>query len=129
MKEQGQMLSEALLWLVWLQALVDAPGQARRVVNFKRLALTDLKIDIPRLATKKVITAKFSEAGELQRITSILLSSSVHPAARTSSQRNEIGQPTHSNKQGTDDPQLAHLQVQSVILIQQSEGSSRTRKL
>ncbi len=47
-----------------LQALVDAPGQARRVVNFKRLALTDLKIDIPRLAAKKVVVAKFAEAGE-----------------------------------------------------------------
>lgn len=48
---------------VLLQALVDAPGQARRVVNFKRLTLTDLKVDIPRLASKKVLTAKFAEAG------------------------------------------------------------------
>lgn len=47
-----------------LQALVDAPAQPRRVVNFKRLALTDLKVEIPRLASKKVLTAAFAEAGE-----------------------------------------------------------------
>ncbi len=46
------------------QALVDAPGQARRVVNFKRLTLTDFVIEIPRLAKKSVLTAKFQEAGE-----------------------------------------------------------------
>lgn len=50
-----------LLWCV--QALVDAPSQARRVVNFKRLALTDYKIELPRLAPKKVVVAKFAEAG------------------------------------------------------------------
>jgi hypothetical protein len=43
---------------------VDAPGQTRRVVNFKRLALTDFKLELPRLAPKKVVTAKFAEAGE-----------------------------------------------------------------
>jgi large subunit ribosomal protein L14e len=42
---------------------VDAPDQARRVINFKRLALTDLKIDLPRLAPKKVVVAKFAEGG------------------------------------------------------------------
>ena len=47
------------------RALVDAPGQTRRVVNFKRLAITDLKIDITRMAAKKVITAKFAEADVL----------------------------------------------------------------
>jgi len=46
------------------QALVDAPGRARDVVNFKRLALTDYKVDIPRLASKKVLTAEFSKAGK-----------------------------------------------------------------
>lgn len=46
-----------------VQALVDAPAQTRRVENFKRLTLTDIKIDIPRLASKKVLTAKFTEAG------------------------------------------------------------------
>lgn len=45
------------------QALVDAPGQARRVVNFKRMSLTDFVVDIPRLASKKVVTAKFAESG------------------------------------------------------------------
>mmetsp|Transcript_19260 Transcript_19260/g.33234 ORF Transcript_19260/g.33234 Transcript_19260/m.33234 type:complete len:144 (+) Transcript_19260:38-469(+) len=52
------------------RALVDAPAQARRVVNFKRLALTDMKIDLPRLASKKVVTAKFAEADVLAKFAS-----------------------------------------------------------
>lgn len=32
-------------------------------MNFKRLALTDIKIDIPRLAKKKVLTAALEESG------------------------------------------------------------------
>lgn len=46
------------------QALVDAPDRVRGVVNFKRLTLTDYKIDIPRLAPKKVLTAEYTKAGE-----------------------------------------------------------------
>mmetsp|Transcript_1628 Transcript_1628/g.4335 ORF Transcript_1628/g.4335 Transcript_1628/m.4335 type:complete len:141 (-) Transcript_1628:180-602(-) len=49
------------------RALVDAPGQARRVVNFKRLALTDIKIELPRMAAKKVVVAKFAEADVLKK--------------------------------------------------------------
>jgi hypothetical protein len=45
------------------RALVDAPGITRQVMNFKRLALTDFTIDIPRLASKKVLTAKCTETG------------------------------------------------------------------
>lgn len=51
-------------WCVLLQALVDAPGETRHVVNFKRLTLTDFKLEIPRLASKKVVTEAFSSSGE-----------------------------------------------------------------
>eukprot|EP00891_Asterochloris_glomerata_P001006 jgi/Astpho2/1006/gw1.00016.284.1_t len=37
------------------RALVDRPDETRRVMNFKRLALTDHKLDVPRLAKKKAI--------------------------------------------------------------------------
>ena len=46
------------------QALVDRPDEVRRMVNFKRMVLTDFKIDIPRLAKKKVLTAALEESGE-----------------------------------------------------------------
>lgn len=45
------------------QALVDAPEMTRRIETFKRLTLTDMKLEIPRLAAKKVVVAKWSEAG------------------------------------------------------------------
>lgn len=47
------------------QALVDAPAETRRVMNFKRLQLTDLKVEIPRLASKKVLVEAFNAAGAL----------------------------------------------------------------
>ena len=46
-----------------VQALVDRPDMVRRQMNFKRLVLTDFKIDIPRLAKKKVLTAALEESG------------------------------------------------------------------
>ena len=46
-----------------LQALVDRPDDVRRVMNFKRLARTDIKLDIPRLAKKKVLSEALSTAG------------------------------------------------------------------
>lgn len=46
------------------QALVDFPGQTRRVISFKRLALTDFTVDIPRLAKKSVLKKAVDEAGE-----------------------------------------------------------------
>lgn len=52
-----------------VQALIDAPTETRHVENFKRLTLTDFKLDIPRLANKKTLTAKWTEAGELQQPT------------------------------------------------------------
>lgn len=45
------------------QALVDFPGQTRRVISFKRLALTDYTIDIPRLAKKSVLKKALDAAG------------------------------------------------------------------
>ena len=44
------------------RALIDRPDELRRVINFKRLALTDFKIEIPRLAKKKVLKEKLDEA-------------------------------------------------------------------
>ena len=46
------------------QALVDSPDMTRRMETFKRLTLTDFKLDIPRLASKKVVVAKWGESGE-----------------------------------------------------------------
>lgn len=45
------------------QALVDFPGQTRRVISFKRLAITDYTVDIPRLAKKAVLKKALEEAG------------------------------------------------------------------
>jgi hypothetical protein len=46
------------------QALCDAPGMVRRVIGFKQLAVTPMKIEIPRIAKKKVLAAAWKEAGE-----------------------------------------------------------------
>jgi hypothetical protein len=35
------------------------------MVNFKRLAITDFKVEIPRLAKKKVLAAALEESGAL----------------------------------------------------------------
>lgn len=51
--------------LLFLQALVDRPDEVRRVMNFKRLAITDFKVDIPRLAKKAVLQKAIDDAGEL----------------------------------------------------------------
>ena len=47
-----------------MQALVDSPDATRHVENFKRLSMTDIKVDIPRLAKKSVVKKAFEEAGE-----------------------------------------------------------------
>ncbi|MEW5300079.1 MAG: hypothetical protein WDW38_002915 [Sanguina aurantia] len=46
------------------RALIDSPepGFVRRMENFKRLSLTDLKVEIARLPRKKVLTAQVAEA-------------------------------------------------------------------
>lgn len=45
------------------QALVDAPDMVRGQMNFKRLSLTDIKIDIPRIPKKKTLIAAMESAG------------------------------------------------------------------
>lgn len=46
------------------QALVDAPDMVRGQMNFKRLSLTDIKIDIPRIPKKKSLIAAMEAAGK-----------------------------------------------------------------
>lgn len=48
--------------VVCLQALVDRPDEIRRTMNFKRLAMTGFKVDIPRLAKKAVLKKALEEA-------------------------------------------------------------------
>jgi large subunit ribosomal protein L14e len=52
------------------RALVDRPDEVRRVINFKRLALTDYKVDIPRLAKKKVLSEALSSADTFSKFES-----------------------------------------------------------
>lgn len=47
------------------QALVDGPGIVRHQVNFKRLSLTDIKIDIKRSPKKKFLIAAM-ETGDVK---------------------------------------------------------------
>eukprot|EP00262_Sarcandra_glabra_P010076 TRINITY_DN24966_c0_g1_i1.p1 TRINITY_DN24966_c0_g1~~TRINITY_DN24966_c0_g1_i1.p1 ORF type:complete len:135 (+),score=37.19 TRINITY_DN24966_c0_g1_i1:73-477(+) len=44
------------------RALVDAPDMVRDQMNFKRLSLTDFKIDIPRIPKKKSLIAAMETA-------------------------------------------------------------------
>lgn len=46
------------------QALVDSPDMVRSQINFKRLSLTDIKIDIKRVPKKKVLVAAMEAAGK-----------------------------------------------------------------
>jgi ribosomal protein L14E/L6E/L27E len=45
------------------QALVDAPDMVRCQINFKRLSLTDIKIDIKRVPKKATLIKAMEEAG------------------------------------------------------------------
>ncbi|CAM6084464.1 unnamed protein product [Calypogeia fissa] len=45
-----------------MQALVDSPDIVRTQVNFKRLSLTDIKIDIARNSKKKELKAAIDAA-------------------------------------------------------------------
>ena len=47
------------------QALVDAPDMVRGQMNFKRLSLTDIKIDIPRVPKKKTLIDAMEAAGRM----------------------------------------------------------------
>ncbi|XP_059632336.1 large ribosomal subunit protein eL14z [Cornus florida] len=44
------------------RALVDAPDMVRCQMNFKRLSLTDIKIDIKRIPKKKTLVAAMESA-------------------------------------------------------------------
>ncbi|KAG0484520.1 hypothetical protein HPP92_008425 [Vanilla planifolia] len=44
------------------RALVDAPDMIREQINFKRLSLTDIKIDIPRIPKKSVLISAMEAA-------------------------------------------------------------------
>ncbi|KAI3858384.1 hypothetical protein MKW98_031097 [Papaver atlanticum] len=44
------------------RALVDAPDMVRSQMNFKRLSLTDIKIDIGRVPNKKALLAAMEAA-------------------------------------------------------------------
>ncbi|MCL7033744.1 hypothetical protein MKW94_025037, partial [Papaver nudicaule] len=46
-------------------ALVDSPDMERSQMNFKRLSLTDIKIDIGRIPKKKVLIDAMEAAGKL----------------------------------------------------------------
>ena len=45
-----------------MQVVVDRPDIVRCVCNLKRLAVTDLKVDVQRLAKKKELAAAFDGA-------------------------------------------------------------------
>ena len=45
------------------QALIDAPDIVRSSMNFKRLSLTDITIDIPRMPKKKQLADAIAAAG------------------------------------------------------------------
>ena len=48
------------------QARVDRPDEVRRQMNFKRLALTDFKVDIPRGVKKGALAAALKESGAFE---------------------------------------------------------------
>ncbi|XP_076921435.1 large ribosomal subunit protein eL14y-like [Bidens hawaiensis] len=48
--------------VVIVDALVDAPDMVRGQMNFKRLTLTDIKIDIKRVPNKKTLVAALEAA-------------------------------------------------------------------
>lgn len=55
-----KLLVVSPLW----QALVDAPDMVRSQMNFKRLSLTDIKIDINRVPKKKNLIEAMEKAGK-----------------------------------------------------------------
>ncbi|KAG2722030.1 hypothetical protein I3843_02G095700 [Carya illinoinensis] len=56
------------------RALVDAPDMVRSQMNFKRLSLTDIKIDIKRVPKKKELLEAMEKAGmDYQLLFSVIL--------------------------------------------------------
>jgi len=62
------------------QALVDAPDMVRCQMNFKRLSLTDIKIDIKRVPKKTTLIKAMEEAGNDKAYAANLFSIYVLPA-------------------------------------------------
>ena len=54
--------NSSIVYLYFLQALIDRPDEIRRTINFKRLVITDYKVDIPRLAKKAVLKKALEDA-------------------------------------------------------------------
>ncbi|KAG0544735.1 hypothetical protein BDA96_02G302100 [Sorghum bicolor] len=50
------------------RALVDAPDMIRCQINFKRLSLTDIKIDIKRVPKKTTLIKAMEEAGSEDQV-------------------------------------------------------------
>lgn len=74
------------------QALVDRPDEVRRVINFKRLAITDLKVDIPRLAKKKVLKEALATSGARRGLAADApVPYHLHPAAAADWARSAAG--------------------------------------
>lgn len=99
--------------LVGPQALVDRPDEVRRVMNFKRLALTDLKVDIPRLAKKKVLSEALSTSGGLlgcRSCSSALLPHSSRRQSRQSQQSpaRQISRLMQRSEKAACDAELRH---------------------
>lgn len=61
--------------------MIDRPDEVRRVENFKRLQLTDFKIDIPKLAKKKALKEALESNGETDAYTQY--SNKIDPYADT----------------------------------------------
>ena len=59
----GHVVDLTVIFLM-TQALVDSPDTVRSQINFKRLSLTDIKIDIKRVPKKKVLVAAMEAAGK-----------------------------------------------------------------
>ena len=51
--------------LTLMQALVDSPEMVRSQINFKRLTLTDITIDIKRTPKKKELIKAMEAAGKI----------------------------------------------------------------
>lgn len=62
-----------LIEFLFMQALVDAPDMVRGQMNFKRLSLTDIKIEIPRVPKKKSLVAAMEAAGNTRKNLAVLV--------------------------------------------------------
>jgi large subunit ribosomal protein L14e len=47
---------------VALQALIDSPEITRTIINFKRLLLTDITVEITKIPNKKTLAAALADA-------------------------------------------------------------------